>query len=55
MTMTHVHLLLNHIPTIGTAVALGLLVISFFRRNDDLRRVSLEVVYMIALFTFPAY
>jgi hypothetical protein len=55
MTMTHVHLLLNHIPTIGTAVALGLLVVSFFRRNDDLRRVSLEVVYVIALFTFPAY
>ena len=55
MTMPHVHLLLNHIPTIGTAVALGLLVISFFRRNDDLRRASLEVVYVIALFTFPAY
>lgn len=55
LTMTHVHLLLNHIPTIGTAIALGLLVISFFRRNDDLRRVSLEVVYVIALFTFPAY
>ena len=55
MTLTHVHLLLNHVPTIGTAIALGLLVISFFRRNDDLRRVSLEVFFVIALLTIPAY
>jgi hypothetical protein len=55
MTMTHVHLLLNHVPTIGTAIALGLLVISHFRRNDDLRRVSLEVFFVIALLTIPAY
>jgi hypothetical protein len=55
MTLTHVHLLLNHVPTIGTAVALGLLIISFFRRNDDLRRVSLEVFFVIAVLTIPAY
>lgn len=55
MTLAHLHLLLNHIPTIGTAVALGLLIISFFRRNDDLRRVTLEVFFVVALLTLPAY
>ena len=55
MNLAHVHLLLNHVPTIGTAVALGLLVISFFRRNDDLRRVTLEVFFVIAVLTIPAY
>jgi uncharacterized membrane protein len=53
--LAHVHLLLNHIPTIGTTVALGLLLLSFVRNNDDLRRVSLEVFFLVALFTLPAY
>ena len=35
MTLAHVHLLLNHVPTIGTAIGLALFVLSFFRRNDD--------------------
>ena len=55
MNLTHVHLLLNHVPTIGTAIALGLLVLSLFRRSDELRRVTLEVVFVVALLTIPAY
>jgi hypothetical protein len=55
MNITHVHLLLNHIPTIGTAIAIGLLVLSLFRRSDELRRVTLEVVFVVALLTIPAY
>jgi len=53
--LAHLHLLLNHVPTIGTVVAFGLLLLSFVRNNDDLRRVSLEVFFIIALFTLPAY
>jgi hypothetical protein len=55
MTLAHVHLLLNHVPTIGTAIGLTLFIISFFRRNDDVRRVALEVLYVVALLTIPAY
>jgi uncharacterized membrane protein len=55
MTLVHVHLLLNHVPTVGTALAIALFVLSFFRRNDMLRRVSLEVFFIIALMTIPAY
>jgi len=55
MNITHVHLLLNHIPTIGTAIAIALLVLSLFRRSDELRRVTLEVVFVVALLTMPAY
>jgi uncharacterized membrane protein len=55
MTLTHLHLLLNHVPTVGTALAIALFVLSFFRRNDMLRRVSLEVFFVIALMTIPAY
>src|SRR5687767_12751994 len=55
MTLTHLHLLLNHVPTVGTALAIALFVLSLFRRNDMLRRVSLEVFFIIALVTIPTY
>ena len=55
MTLTHLHLLLNHVPTVGTALAIALFIVSLFRRNDMLRRVSLEVFFIIALITIPAY
>jgi uncharacterized membrane protein len=53
--ITHLHLLLNHVPTIGTVIGLGLFVLSFVRQSDHLKHVSLEVLYLIALATLPAY
>src|SRR5688572_1256996 len=55
MNVPHLHLLLNHIPTIGGAAALTLLVVAFARKSDDLKRIALEATYVVALFTFPAY
>lgn len=55
MTLPHLHLLLNHVPTVGTAIAIALLVLTLFRRHDALRRVSLELFCVIALLTLPAY
>ena len=55
MNLAHVHLLLNHVPTIGTAVALALFILSFVRRSEDLRRVALEVFFVIAVMTIPTY
>src|SRR5258705_13618596 len=53
--LAHVHLLLNHFPTIGTILALGLLLLSFIRKNEHLKKVSFEVVFLIALATLPVY
>ncbi|PYR64569.1 MAG: hypothetical protein DMF88_22810, partial [Acidobacteria bacterium] len=53
--LAHVHLLLNHFPTIGTILGLGLLLLSFIRKNEHLRKVSFEVIFLIALATFPVY
>ena len=55
MNAPHLHLILNHVPTIGTAIALGLLLLSLLRRQEAFRRVSLEVFYVLALLTLPAY
>ena len=55
MNAPHLHLILNHVPTIGSAIALGLLLLGLLRRQEALTRVSLEVFYVIALITLPAY
>ena len=55
MNLPHLHLLLNHIPTIGFGVGVGLLLLPLFRRNDSLRQASLEVLFIVALLTLPAY
>ena len=55
VNVPHLHLLLNHVPTIGTVVGLGLFLLSLVRRNDHLQRASLETFFVIALLTLPAY
>jgi hypothetical protein len=55
MDLTHVHLLLNHFPTIGTIIGLGLLIVSLIGKSEDLKRASLVVFLGIALLTIPTY
>jgi uncharacterized membrane protein len=51
----HLHLLLNHVPVIGSIIGLGLFLISFFGKNEDLRRASYIIFAAVALFTIPAF
>jgi uncharacterized membrane protein len=51
----HLHLLLNHVPVIGSIVGLGLFLISFFGKNEDLRRASYIIFVGVALVTIPAF
>lgn len=55
MNYAHLHLLLNHFPIIGTIVGLGLFVVSFFGKNQDLRKASYIVFVGIGLITIPAF
>ena len=55
MNLAHIHLLLNHFPTIGTMVGLGLFVIALISKSMDLKRASLAVFVMIALIAMPTY
>jgi hypothetical protein len=55
MNHDHLHLLLNHVPTIGALAALGLLLLAFVRRNEHLAHAGLEALYVVALLTLPAY
>ena len=53
--VVHLHLLLNHVPTVGTAAAVGLFLLALVRQNDDLVKASLEVLFVVGLVTVPAY
>lgn len=55
MNLAHVHILLNHIPIIGTLMTLGLFLVALVVNHDDLKQVSLILFSMIALLAIPTY
>jgi len=55
MNLVHLHLLLNHFPTIGMIVGLGVFVMAIAAKSDDLKRASLGIFFSIALLSIPAF
>jgi hypothetical protein len=55
MNVAHLHLLLNHLPTIGFGVALALFFVGLAGRSDDLKKASLIMFFAMALLVMPVY
>lgn len=55
MNWAHLHLLLNHVPVLGTVFGLGLLTYAIMRRSDHLKRAALNVFIAVALIALPVY
>ena len=55
MDLAHIHLLLNHFPTIGSIIGGGLFLLSLIMNSDDLKRASLVVLLGISLIAIPTY
>jgi hypothetical protein len=55
VNLAHLHLIMNHVPTVGSVAALGLLVLAFIRRNEQLKHAALELLFVIAVLTLPVY
>jgi uncharacterized membrane protein len=55
VNLAHLHLLLNHFPTIGFGVALGVFVVALVRKSEDLKRASLVLFFVVAVISIPAY
>ena len=55
LNAAHIHLLLNHLPIIGTAVGLLLLAAGLFWRSDHLKRAGLVTFVLAAIITLPVY
>jgi len=55
MNLAHIHLLLNHFPTVGMIIGLGLFLLGLVGKSEDLKRASLVVFLGIALLALPTY
>lgn len=55
MNVAFLHLLLNHIPTVGLVLGVGLFLLALVRRQQVLERASYEVLFAIAALTLPVY
>jgi len=55
MDPLYVHLLINHVPLIGTIGSVLLLAAAFFTRSKDLATAGLVGVVLVALATIPTY
>ena len=55
LSVTHIHLLLNHFPTVGFIVGLGLFIVGLAVKSDHLKIGSLVVMVGIALLTIVVY
>ena len=55
MNWAYVHLILNHVPVLGTLFGLLLLAWGILRRNDSLQRAALLTFTLVALVAIPAY
>jgi len=55
MTAAHIHLLLNHIPILGSIFGLLVLIYAMLRRSDEARKICLATFVITALITIPVY
>lgn len=55
MNQAHLHLLLNHLPILGTLFGLLILTGGFFLKNNTVKRTALGMFAFAALCAIPAY
>jgi uncharacterized membrane protein len=55
MNLAHVHLLLNHFPTVGMIIGLGLFLAALASKSSDLKRASLVIFLGLAVLAIPTY
>src|SRR4051812_37091356 len=51
----HVHMLLNHVPTVGFGLAIALAFVAHARHNDDLMRTGLVLFFAVAVVAIATY
>jgi len=55
LNFAHVHLLLNHTPTIGFGIGILLYIVAYFGKNESLKKTSLVILFLIAVLAIPTY
>ena len=55
MSLTHLHLLLNHFPVIGALIGVALLALALIRRSSELSKVSLGLFAALGIVTLIVF
>ena len=55
MDPTHLHLLLNHVPTVGFSAGIALFLAALVGRSNDLKQAALVIFVGVALVSIPTY
>src|SRR5947208_1325087 len=55
MNPAQIHLWLNHLPTVGFSIGLGLFVVALFGKNHELTKVSLVILFLTAALSITTY
>jgi len=55
MDPTHIHLIFNHVPVLGSVVALALLAFGILKKNDSLTNAGLAAAVVSALGAIPVF
>ena len=55
MNLAHLHLLLNHVPTVGLGIALGLLLAALLKKSEDLQQASFVGFFLLGMLAIPAF
>lgn len=55
MSSAYLHILLNHIPVIGTAIAAFVMFYGFFKRSDEIKKLALIISILVAVVSIVVY
>ena len=55
MSFTHLHLLLNHFPVIGSIIAIGLLAFALIKKNGPVAKVSLGLFVILGVMSLIVF
>ncbi|MBK9017729.1 MAG: hypothetical protein IPM82_28835 [Saprospiraceae bacterium] len=55
MDATHLHLLLNHFPIIGTVLGVGVMIYGYITSSDQVKKAALWTWFVMALIAIPVF
>ncbi len=55
MDSTHLHLLLNHFPIIGTLIGSGLLIWGFIKKQNNIKSVAAAILAVMSVIAIPVF
>ena len=55
MNLAHIHIVLNHVPSLGSILGLAVLAWATYTKNESLKKFSFGLLTVVALATLPTY